>query len=63
MKAMSWGFWDESNLEVGMGSVLQEMVHDGVKYTCEKVTIVSALQRARRGENSRLGKLHVFLFT
>lgn len=62
MKPMSWGFWDESNLEVGMGSVLQGMVHDGVKHMCEKVTIVSALRRARRGENSRCRKVTCISF-
>ena len=50
-----------SNLEVGTGSMLQVMVCDGAKPLFEKLTALTmvrrlawvALQRVRRGENSR----------
>lgn len=59
-----------SNLEVGTGSMLQVMVCDGVKPLCEKLTVLTmvrqlawvALQRVRRGENSRYREVTCILF-
>ena len=59
-----------SNLEVGTGSMLQVMVCDGVKPLCEKLTVLTmvrrlawvALQRVRRGENSRYRDVTCILF-
>lgn len=59
-----------SNLEVGIGSMLQVMVCGGAKPLCEKLTVPTmvrrlvwvALQRVRRGENSRYREVPCILF-
>ena len=59
-----------SNLEVGTGSMLQGMVCDGAKPLFEKLTALTmvrrlawvALQRVRRGENSRYREVTCILF-